>query len=143
VTKFATINYTLSLSTDPLTGPYTTFVNKTLGNATVTIRLYQWTAGPKSSVSISFGDMSANQTFILMGSSYTSLTYSYTTAGTFLVVAYISTGLSGVNITVNTITVVVNGNVFKLRFYFSLIDCAKRVMFLNFGFEKNFRKQIL
>jgi hypothetical protein len=106
--------YTLSLSTDPQAGPYTTYANKTLGNATVTIRLQQWTAGPKSNVSISFGDMSANQTCIITAGSDVNITYSYTKAGTFTIVAYISTGLSGVNVTVNTIIVNVNGNLFLM-----------------------------
>jgi hypothetical protein len=107
VTQFTTINFTLSLSSDPLTGPYTT--NFTVNASTAfTITVNQWTAGPQSTVTVSFGDGSATQSFNLMSSSV-SITYNYTTAGTYTITATpVLTSLTGVNITMsNTLTAVV------------------------------------
>jgi hypothetical protein len=107
VTPFTNINFTLSLSSDSLTGPYTT--NFTV-NASIpfTITVNQWTAGPQSTVTVSFGDGSATQSFNLMSSSV-NITYNYTTAGTYTITANpVLTSLTGVNVTMsNTLTVVV------------------------------------
>jgi hypothetical protein len=108
VSKFPNITYTLSLVTDPLTGPYTTSVSLTVGYALVTIRLTQVTAGPVSSVSVWFGDGTAAQTFSFnVASSPINLTtHNYSTTGTFKIYAAATTGaLTGVPIYINNITV--------------------------------------
>jgi hypothetical protein len=107
VAPIAQINYTLSLATDPLTGPYTTAVNLTAG-ATIVIRLNQLTAGPTCNAAVSFGDGSANQSFFsLTAGSPLIISYNYTTWGkTFTIsVNVTSVSLTNVNATVNTMTV--------------------------------------
>jgi hypothetical protein len=107
VSQLTNINYTLSLSSDPLPGPYTTNVNLTTGE-TITIRLNQCTAGPISNVSVSFGDGTPSQSYTLV-SSYVNISYIYMTAGTYTIVASPVALSLNAAITVNTITVVVTG----------------------------------
>ena len=110
VSPIENVNYTLSLATDPLSGPYSLTVNTTAG-VTLTCQLIQVTAGPSSSVVVSFGDGSVNQTFSsIVVSTPVNISHNYTTAGTFTIsVAVTLTGLTGVNTTVNTITAYVAG----------------------------------
>jgi hypothetical protein len=105
VEPLTSINYTLSLPTDPLTGPFTTTLNTTAGLNT-TIRVYQMTAGPQSTVVVSFGDGSANQTVSsLMIGQPQNVSHIYTTSGTFTISATATTaGTTGVNTTLNQMT---------------------------------------
>jgi hypothetical protein len=105
VAQFSTVQFQLSLGTDPLTGPYTTSLSTFVGMS-VTIRVSQVTAGPAANVSISFGDGSAAQQFYV-ASSWVNVSYSFTASGTYTISA---TGtLVGLSITptINTMTVVV------------------------------------
>jgi hypothetical protein len=82
-------------------------VNTTIGFSTVNISVNQWTAGPFSNLSVSFGDGSVDQNFsvITVGMSI-NLTYTYTTYGTYIIsVNPTPIGLTGVTVTANTITV--------------------------------------
>jgi hypothetical protein len=106
VLPFTNVNYTISLITDPIDGPPTTTVNITAGT-TLQIRLSQVTAGPNSSVVISFGDGSANQTiYSLMVGSPVNISHNYTTPGTFVITGTATLyGLTGVNTNVAPMTV--------------------------------------
>jgi hypothetical protein len=115
VSPITNINYTLSLSSDPLAGPYNTTVITALGNQ-LSIRLIQQTIGPISTASISFGDGSPLQNYTLNGYSYyyytfhyVTMTYYYTAVGTYTVVATpIPLSFNGTT-TVNTMTIIVAG----------------------------------
>jgi hypothetical protein len=110
VAPFASINYTLSLSSDPLTGPFTTSVKIALGTL-LSIRLAQQTAGPYSYVSVSFGDGSPLQNYTLGNSSpnyiysYIVINYNYMRTGTYTIVATPYTALLNVTTNINTVTV--------------------------------------
>jgi hypothetical protein len=104
VSQFNNIQYTLSLSSDPLTGPFTSSLSIVLGSV-ITIRLNQQTAGPVSTVVVLFGDGSAAQSSTLMSSSV-NITKNYSTVGTFTISATATlVSLTGVNTSVNTMTV--------------------------------------
>jgi hypothetical protein len=106
VSPFTNINYTLSLSSDPLTGPYTTTVSIPPGTL-ITVKLNQWTAGPISNVSVSFGDGTPLQNYNISADSCVNITKNYTIAGTYTITATpVAVGLN-VNITVNTMSVYV------------------------------------
>jgi hypothetical protein len=106
IAPITTLNYTLSLATDPLTGPFTTTVNTTAG-LTLNIRLTQVTVGIVSTVVVSFGDSSANQTFAaIQTGSPVNISHNYTSGGTFTISVFANaTGLTGVNFTVNKVIV--------------------------------------
>jgi hypothetical protein len=105
VAQFTAVQYQLSLSSDPLLGPYTTSISTVVG-LSVTIRLSQVTAGPAANMSVLFGDGSPAQQFYL-ASSLVNITYNYTTLGTFIVSANVTlVGLS-IPCIVNNMTVVV------------------------------------
>jgi hypothetical protein len=113
VLPITNINYTLSLSSDPLAGPYNTTVITALGNQ-LSIRLIQQTIGPISTVSISFGDGSPLQNYTINGATYTSssynyasISYTYTTAGNYTIVAFPVPLSLNATTTVNNMTVVV------------------------------------
>jgi PKD repeat protein len=80
-------------------------------DSSITIQLSQVTAGPFSTVDVSFGDASASssQTYNLTISSPVNVTYNYTTPGTFTISATATpAGLSSnVTISINTLTVTV------------------------------------
>jgi hypothetical protein len=103
VLQFTTINFTLSLSTDRLAGPYTTSVSITAG-VQFTIRLNQLTAGPCSNVSLSFGDGSSLQNYTLK-SSFVNISYVYTKPGTYQIAAFPLA--QPFNVTVNNMKVMV------------------------------------
>jgi hypothetical protein len=107
ISQFTNINYTLSLTTDPPAGPFTTTVNTTIGFSTVNISVSQWTAGPFSNIDLSFGDGSAIQSFTsITGGMSTNITHTFTTAGTYTISANATPiGLTNVTVTINTITV--------------------------------------
>jgi hypothetical protein len=76
-----------------------------MGSA-LTIQLNQWTAGPISNVSVLFGDGSPPETYNITAGLRKNITYSYTTPGIFTIsVNATPIGLTGVTVTVNTITV--------------------------------------
>jgi hypothetical protein len=83
-------------------------VNTTAG-ATVNVRLTQVTVGIVSTVMVSFGDGSANQTFTaFQAGSPVNISHNYTASGSFVISATANAnGLTGVNTTVNEITVYV------------------------------------
>jgi PKD repeat protein len=131
VTAPTTISYSFGLSTDPLSGPFTTSITLTSGIANITLN--QITAGPKSSVVISFGDGSATQTIAqIMVGTPVNISHAYTAPGTYVISGTATpTGLTGVNTNVTSMTVTVpvapvyNGmsfNLFICRFI-SLFTC--------------------
>jgi hypothetical protein len=114
VTPATTIAYSFGLPTDPINGPYNTSISTT--NGLVNITLNQITAGPQSTVVVSFGDGSTNQTFSgLMAGSTVYINHTYTATGTYIINATLI-GQTGVNTTVVPMTVTVpvvpiyNGN---------------------------------
>jgi hypothetical protein len=104
VSPITNINYTLSLSTDPVDGPYTTSASAGIF-APIIIRLNQWTAGPKSNVSVSFGDGSPLQNFSISASNPVNIVNNYTTSGIYTITATpLAIGLN-VTLAVNNMTV--------------------------------------
>jgi hypothetical protein len=111
------VKYVISLNSDPVNGPYTENVTVTAGE-TLALRLTQMTAGPLTTVSLSFGDGSANQSFSLTGGSFVIVNKTYPATGTFSIKATASTGLPGnVTTTVNSVTVFVF-TLGKIHFYY-------------------------
>jgi hypothetical protein len=107
VSPITNINYTLSLSTDPVDGPYTTNVSAGIF-VPIIIRLNQLTAGPMSNVSVSFGDGSPLQNFSISASNPVNIVNNYTTSGIYTITATpLAIGLN-VTLTVNTMTVVIS-----------------------------------
>jgi hypothetical protein len=100
-------------------------VNTTAGSSLM-IRVSQWTAGPKSNINISFGDGTPVQALISVTASISQyIPHNYTISGTFLITAIcIPTGLTGVSVTVNTITVNVKAlPVYQGKLYAVFIFC--------------------
>jgi hypothetical protein len=98
------VNYTLSVSTDPLSGPYNSTFNISAGTA-FQLRMTQLTAGPQSYVCVSFGDGSPLQNFTFNVETYLNITFNYTIGGTYIILAYpvgLNSSFSVVN---NNITV--------------------------------------
>jgi hypothetical protein len=90
-----------------MTGPYTSNLTVTQGTA-FSLRLSQLTAGPSSTVSVCMGDGSTNQSFTLTATSYATMSYTYSTGGTYTIVATPSNGLpANVTTSINTILVIV------------------------------------
>jgi hypothetical protein len=116
VTLPTTLTYSFGLPTDPQSGPYNTSINTTTG--IVTITLNQITAGPQSTVVVSFGDGAANQTIsALSAGNPVSINHTYTASGTYIISGTATpTGLTDINTTVVPMTVTVpvvaiyNGN---------------------------------
>jgi hypothetical protein len=73
---------TLSLASDPLTGPFSTALNITAGFP-FTVVIAQVTVGPSSIVSVNFGDGSITRNFTITAAANASIPYNYTTSGTF------------------------------------------------------------
>jgi hypothetical protein len=111
ISTFTVVNYTLSLVTDPLAGPYTTIVNTYAGSATVNLRLTQWTAGPVSNLVVLFNDGTANAAYngVTAGTSM-NITHTYTAEGTYTIqVTCTLVGIAG-STAVNSIIVNVAPN---------------------------------
>jgi hypothetical protein len=103
------VNFTLSLATDPISGPFTSKINATAGTA-LNFRLNQVTAGPKSIVAVSFGDGMPPLNITLNSTDPCNFTYTYTLGGTFTISALpLLVGAPNATTTVNTITSYVNG----------------------------------
>jgi hypothetical protein len=110
VTPITNVTYTLSLITDPITGPFTSTFNTSAGIPLV-FRLNQVTAGPLSNVTVSFGDGNSAQNIILSASvPSANISYNYSIGGAFTISASPSiTGAPNATITVNTISTFVRG----------------------------------
>jgi hypothetical protein len=95
------VTYSFSLTSDPLTGPFTTTFNTSLGTyPSITVRLNQVTVGLVSTVVVSFGDGSANQTVTnLVAGAPVNISHNFTTSGTFTIFGTV-TGLTGITKTV-------------------------------------------
>jgi hypothetical protein len=135
ISPFTTVSYQLSMATDPLLGPYTTWYSEhQFWN--ITIRVYQLTAGPKTNVTVSFGDGTANKSYILT-SSYVNITYSYQLAGPFNIsITAAAVDLTGLTYTSNILQVYITlppvfFQTFRKNIYFSLLLC------LNLHFKRN------
>jgi hypothetical protein len=90
------VTFSFSLLSDPSTGPFTTTYNTSAG-FTLNIRLNQVTAGPVSTVVVSFGDGSANQTVSsLVAGIPVNMSHNFTTGGIFTITGTV-TGLTGLN----------------------------------------------
>jgi hypothetical protein len=102
----SSVNYILSLSSDPLSGPYTTSFNATAG-VPIQLRLVQMTTGPLSNVNVSFGDGSPPLNFTVTIGASLNIAYNYTTGGLFeIVVSPVPVGLP--NATLSNYTMIVN-----------------------------------
>jgi hypothetical protein len=96
------MNYTLSLSSDNVTGPFTANFNTTAGLMT-TVQLNKLTPGAATSVNVSFGDGSSVVISNLNSSSpLFNVSHNYTQVGKFYIVA--------TPIGLNTSYTVVNNN---------------------------------
>jgi hypothetical protein len=118
VTAFTNVNFTLSLLSDPISGPFTSSFNTTAGIA-FTLRLTQATPTPATTVCLSFGDGSSLQNVTLTAGAYLNITYNYTTGGSFKIVA--TPIMASLNYTVvnNNITVNVAGpTVYQGKLFF-------------------------
>jgi hypothetical protein len=104
VSPITEVNYTLSLSTNPVAGPYSTNVTTLIFEMT-NICLNQWTAGPMSSVNVSFGDGSPVQNYIIMAGTTLQIAYNYSTVGIYTIIATSLAIDLNVALVVNTITV--------------------------------------
>jgi hypothetical protein len=110
VAAITNVNVTLSLATDPISGPFTSSFNTSAGTV-LNFRLNQVTAGPKSIMAVSFGDgMPAQNITLSSNVPYVNFTYNYTLGGTFTISAVpILISAPNATVTVNTITAYVTG----------------------------------
>jgi hypothetical protein len=110
IEPFTVINYTLSLSSDPVSGPYSSSINVTVFK-TVTIRICQVTVGPQSFGTVSFGDGSPIQTFSTLICTYSpdycnTISHAYASGGTFTInVTIAPTNADNATIAINTNTI--------------------------------------
>jgi hypothetical protein len=120
VPQLTNITYTLSLSSDPLTGPFTTSVTVSLGTV-ISIRLNQLTAGPVSIVNVSFGDGTPEQNFTIVVGSYVNLTKNYSTTGTYTISADPVTVSLSIPVCINNVTVnVVSWSNYIIVYHFKI-----------------------
>jgi hypothetical protein len=80
------VNYTLSVSTDPLNGPFNSTFNTTAG-IKFQLRLSQLTAGPQTNFTVSFGDGITFSNLTLNVETNLTFSYTYMTPGTFKIFA--------------------------------------------------------
>jgi hypothetical protein len=123
------------LSSDPLSGPFTTSFNATAGVA-IQLRLIQLTAGPLSNVNVSFGDGLPPQNYTVMIGVSVNITYNYTSGGLFVITATpVPFGLPNATVTVNTMTVSVTGPAFysgkKKKKYYTVAFLATNLLIHN------------
>jgi hypothetical protein len=126
------VNYTLSLVTDPLAGPYTTTVNTYIGFATVNLRLTQWTAGPVSNLVVLFNDGTANIAYngVTAGTSI-NITHTFTVIGTYNIqVTCTLVGIGGTTV-VNSITVNVATTPTYQSNHINILACVSLFMYFN------------
>jgi hypothetical protein len=109
VSTITNVNFTLSLTTDPVSGPFTSKFNTTAGTL-LNFRLNQVTAGPQSIVTVSFGDGLPARNITLNSTGPCNFTHNYTLGGPFTISA-LPMLVSALNatVTVNTITAYVAG----------------------------------